>query len=232
MIDFVLKAYELKDEMRAGWKLRGIRNPESVADHSWGTALLCWLYAPQAGKAESIDRERAVSMAVFHDIAEAEMGDVATRVYESERSVSPSEKQRLERSAFSLMYGLLQEGSDSLEDSTAGTDDGETVAPESNKASTAAEELSALWQEYERGVSPTARFVRDMNLCDMCAQALIYQGSRRYDPEAESHEFRHFGNLDEFFETSRRRISTTIGAQLFAVIEGRYRSILDTDARP
>ncbi|HUZ18272.1 MAG TPA: HD domain-containing protein, partial [Spirochaetia bacterium] len=48
-IDALLRIYGLKDEPRAGWVLRGIRDPESVADHSWGSALLCHLYAAEAG---------------------------------------------------------------------------------------------------------------------------------------------------------------------------------------
>jgi len=49
MIGLALEAYRLKDTVRAGWVLRGIRDPESVADHSWGTALLCMIYGPSAG---------------------------------------------------------------------------------------------------------------------------------------------------------------------------------------
>lgn len=206
MIEFLLKAFELKDEERAGWKLRGIRSPESVADHSWGTALLCWLYAPRSqGSDDShpIDRERAIAMAQVHDIAEAEMGDVATRVHEEEREISAAEKGKRERSAFYSMLGLIPAGR--------------------------VTELAELWEEYEAGESATARFVRDMNLCDMCLQALLYQRSARYEPNSESAAFRHFENLDEFFETSRPRISTEIGRALYAEIEARYRTLVDSD---
>jgi len=43
-IDFLLKAIELKDENRTGWELRNIENPESVAGHSWGTAILTMVH--------------------------------------------------------------------------------------------------------------------------------------------------------------------------------------------
>lgn len=66
-IDVLLEAYELKDELRSGWQLRKIADPESVAAHTWGTATLCLLFADEAG----IDRGRAVSMALVHDLAEA-----------------------------------------------------------------------------------------------------------------------------------------------------------------
>lgn len=201
VIEFLLKSFELKDEERAGWKLRGIRQPESVADHSWGTALLCWLYAPRPAGNSAVERERAVAMALLHDIAEAEMGDVATRVHSEERSMSAAEKERRERAAFEKMRDLLPRDQSSRD-----------------------LELAALWEEYEAGKSETARFVRDMNLCDMCLQALLYQQGGRYAESGKSAAFKHFERLDEFFETSRGRLSTAVGSRLFAEIESRYRA--------
>jgi len=42
-IGFILQAGILKNLPRTGWLLRGIKNPESVADHSYRTALLSML---------------------------------------------------------------------------------------------------------------------------------------------------------------------------------------------
>ncbi len=222
MIEFVLKAFGLKDEVRTGWVLRGVRDPESVAAHSWGTALLCWLYAPAAeddNGGQAANRERAVAMAVLHDVAEAEMGDVATRVHPQERTMTTEEKRGREREAFSTVQALLQ-GRE--RDAGRHAVQRAPVHPDSET------ELAGLWEEYELGETATARFVRDMNLCDMCVQALIYQSTGRYDAEAETPAFRHFTNLDEFFETSRRRLSTTVGRTLFAEIEERYREVCDS----
>ncbi len=235
MIDFVLKALRLKEEVRAGWALRGVRDPESVADHCWGTALLCWLYAPTGGGNgdDAIDRDRAVAMAIVHDIAEAEMGDVATRVHDEERTMSAGEKQRREREAFATVRELLKHrkvDSDSDSKTSGGTTDREDGTAPGARAEPirpdAATELTDLWEEYERAETATARFVRDMNLCDMCAQAFIYQSTGRYDADAESPAFRNYSNLDEFFETSRPRLSTPVGRELFAGIERRYRDAL------
>jgi len=72
----------------------------------------------------------------------------------------------------------------------------------------------SLWEEYEAAKTATARFVRDMNLCDMCAQALLYTSNRRST-----------SRLDEFFETSRPRLSTATGKRLHRQIEERYRAL-------
>ncbi|RRJ31533.1 HD domain-containing protein [Halocatena pleomorpha] len=92
-IDTLLETYELKDELRTGWELREIENPESVAAHTWGTAVLCLLFADDAG----VDPGRAVSMALVHDLAEARTGDVATRAENVSQDIEQEQKEQHER---------------------------------------------------------------------------------------------------------------------------------------
>lgn len=206
----------LKDVLRSGWELRGISQPESVADHSWGTAMLCLLLAPP-----ELDRARTVAIALVHDLAEVETGDIPRRMRNDARAVTPEEKALRERQAIDRLTRGSLHGTRSWT-SEAG------VAPEDAPPSGAAlEEVSALWEEYEAGQSPEARFVRDMNLIDMCLQALVYERDRRYDPDAENEAFPEYRRLDEFFATSRGRITTELGRSLFEAIESRYLSIHD-----
>jgi putative hydrolases of HD superfamily len=197
----------LKEVVRSGWELRGVSQPESVADHSWGTAMLCLLLAPP-----ELDRARTVAMALVHDLAEVETGDIPRRVRKDAQPVTPGEKHTRERAA---MRRLTRWDAD--EESIT------TVPP----VSSALEEVSALWEEYETGSSREACFVRDMNLIDMCLQALVYERDRRYDPDAENGAFPDYRCLDEFFATSRDRIRTELGISLFAAIESRYCGIRD-----
>jgi putative hydrolase of HD superfamily len=181
-------AFTLKDEPRGGWVLRGVRDPESVADHSWGTALLCLLYAAEAG----VDRDKAVTMALVHDLAEAETGDVVARAHASDREVSEAVKASLEADAMNrLVPGDL-----------AG--------------------LRSAWQSYEDRSDATALFVRDMNLIDMCLQAVIYHDERRYDEDVVIPSQGGFTHLDEFFASASGRLSTALGRRLFGALEARY----------
>ena len=41
-----------------------------------------------------------------------------------------------------------------------------------------------LWNEYEDANTGTARFVRDMNLIDMCIQGYLYERDGRYRQSA------------------------------------------------
>lgn len=165
-LDLMLTATNLKDVERTGWGLRGVADPESVADHSWGVALLCLLYAGEAG----VDPGEAVRMAVVHDLPEAVIGDLLP---------GDEEKERLEREAIESM-------------------------PDGDEA-------KELWRTYfERG-SDVARFVKDMDLCEMCLQALAYEEQDRSEE-----------SLADFFSSAEDRLSTETGRNLFAEIKRKY----------
>ena len=199
--------YALKDLKRAGWLIRGVSDPESVSDHSWGTALLCLLYAVRAG----VESDRAVAMALVHDIAEALTGDVAARVDPRDRTVSLQQKQADERAAIERLFPAGQNRTAAEPATAAGSE--ASVAPDS---------IRELWQEYEAAVTPEARFVRDMNLIDMCLQALRYQRCRRYDSLAGYPGSGGFERLDEFFATAEPRLSTQTGRELYRPIYAEY----------
>lgn len=187
--DFFLRALELKDEKRTGWELRNIKQPESVADHSWGTALLCLIHAEKEG----LDTDRCVKMAIVHDIAEAETGDFVTRDIDGKQEVEKEEKEELETAAMEKLTESLN-----------------------------SDELLDLWKEYEERETGEARFVKDMDLIDMCLQALKYEKQQRYDPKEDNEDFQEYDNLDEFFATTEPRLNTETGKQLFTDIRERY----------
>lgn len=192
MIDTILTSYRLKEHERSGWLLRGVEMPESVADHSWGTAFLCMIYAAEAG----VDQDRSVRMAVVHDIAEAITGDVATRVAEMDDPDVQHKKSAREQVAVQELFGDAQHE--------------------------AVESVRELWAEYENRSSTAALFVRDMNLIDMCLQALVYERDGRYDHTALNRHFPDFAGMDEFFATTRPRLGTRIGRELFEEVIARY----------
>ncbi|MCT4356548.1 HD domain-containing protein [Streptomyces sp. Je 1-79] len=69
---FLFEAGTLKNARRTGWWMAGVRDPESVAEHSWRTALIASVIA----KLEGADPARAAFLAVWHDTQEARTGDV------------------------------------------------------------------------------------------------------------------------------------------------------------
>jgi putative hydrolase of HD superfamily len=162
----------LKRVPRTGWLDRGVpaADAESVADHSYLTALIAWTLALDDPE---LDADRVLKLAMIHDLAEAIVGDAppyephevpdradaaAHRAFFSVRHVRTSEnrvaKQQAEGAAFAHLAGLMPPG--------------------------AREELSALWAEYESHATPEARFVKEVDTLE------AYLESRHYaarDPD-------------------------------------------------
>src|SRR5580692_9860271 len=72
VLGFFSAAGRLKSEPRKGWVIKlGIKDPESVADHSYRTALMAMVYSDAHG----LDTARVLKMALIHDLPEALVGD-------------------------------------------------------------------------------------------------------------------------------------------------------------
>lgn len=98
LLHFFEASGRLKSERRRGWVIKlGMKNPESVADHSYRVALMSMVY----GDARGLDTMKAVRMAILHDLAEAMVGDSTP----GERR--PEEKRRLESDAMRKMLKEL-----------------------------------------------------------------------------------------------------------------------------
>ena len=74
-----------------------MRHPESVADHSYRTALMAMVFSDIRG----LDTEKAVKMALLHDLPEALVGDSIP----GERT--PAEKKRMESAAMRTLLSDL-----------------------------------------------------------------------------------------------------------------------------
>lgn len=102
MIDVLLEALGLKAVDRSGWVRRGVPGPESVAAHSWGVAWLVLALLP-----DDLDRERALTYAVLHDLPEVRTGDLMPS-----DGVDKPEKHRREEAAIIALLGGFPRGAE------------------------------------------------------------------------------------------------------------------------
>ena len=141
LLRFLRAAGMLKRVVRSGWVRVGIENPESVADHSYRTAFLSMLLADLEG----VDCEKALRMALLHDLAESMTGDLTP---EEKRSLG-GEYHRREMSAMRRILGELPRE--------------------------LAHRYMKLWDEYQRGETPEARLVQMADRLEMVLQAFEYE---------------------------------------------------------
>ncbi len=72
LANLIYEAGVLSRVRRSGWWLAGVEDPESVAEHSFRTALIAYLIAALEGA----DAERSAALALFHDLHEARVLDM------------------------------------------------------------------------------------------------------------------------------------------------------------
>ena len=135
----------LKRLYRQGWLKRGLPEPlcESVAEHSFGTALLALLLAGRSGDAGTlgrVDTGHAALLALAHELGESYAGDI-TPV----DGVAAEEKLAREREA--------------IDRALEGHPDREWFL--------------SLWEEFEACATPEARFVKQLDRLEMGLQAAL-----------------------------------------------------------
>lgn len=87
LIGFAFEAGQLRRLPRAGWPLAGVADGESVAEHSFRTAVLAYLISHQEGA----NAEHAAVLGLFHDFPEARTGDVPSVGRPYVKTVDPRE---------------------------------------------------------------------------------------------------------------------------------------------
>ncbi|GBD20272.1 5'-deoxynucleotidase YfbR [bacterium HR28] len=188
LLRFVRAIGRLKTLRRQGWIDRGVREPESVADHSFRLALMAWVLAQRR---PDLDATRAMLLALVHDAAEAIAGDrtpfdaalqagAEPAVLFRQRPVYDPEaearKTAAERAALRELAALLPEP--------------------------VGERLIEAWEEYEAAQRPEARFVRQLDKLETVLQALEY---RERQPDLIIDSF-ILGALDEVTDRSLREL--------------------------
>eukprot|EP00397_Hematodinium_sp_SG-2012_P022078 GEMP01022854.1.p1 GENE.GEMP01022854.1~~GEMP01022854.1.p1 ORF type:complete len:494 (+),score=105.92 GEMP01022854.1:113-1594(+) len=143
---------KLKEVPRTGWVRCEVNKVESVADHSYGVAMLSLVLGPLA---DGLNVDKMVKMALLHDLAEHEVGDLVVEGSLHLRdNVSREEKAKLETAAMRATTKIL-------------------LRPD----------LLELWEEYEAGETREARFVKDVDKLEMLYQAAYYEKTQKRDLE-------------------------------------------------
>ena len=141
LVDFIVEAGRLKRLPRTGWVESGVLNPESVADHSYRVALIALILAD----AQKLDTLKAVRMALFHDLAEGEIGDLTP----TQKGLDEAGFRQREDEAMDKLFSKL---------------------PSDIRAM-----YSSAWREFCEGNTSEAKLVKDCDKLEMIMQASEYQ---------------------------------------------------------
>lgn len=168
LVAFLHDLGRLKALRRQGWIDRDVEAPESVADHSFRLALMSWIVAGRLG----LRRERAMVLALVHDVPEARAGDLTP-------FGDLSDLDQVERRA------ALRRHPDRPAVEQAAWDAAKREREEAGLAELAVNlgrreqrAFSRLWREYENGRSPEARLVRHLDKLETWLQAREYAAAQ------------------------------------------------------
>ena len=154
---------------RTGWLFAGIRQPESIADHSYATIWLALLLTEEInqqwaaqGLSAPLDRHRVMQIALVHDLAESILTDLPKR---STDLVGKVVKHQAEATATEQLLHELPNGATYI----------------------------ACWHEYTAAATPESHVVRDADKLEMVAQALRYEemGHRKLQEFWEGHQWHY-----------------------------------------
>ena len=145
-VQFLTELQRLKALPRTGWLLRGIREVESVASHTYGVAVTAMVLADLLGsRGQVVDGEAVLRMALLHDLTEARMGDLPS-------TIKP----------------LFDPGVLRLTEERAA---GDLLAPLGQLAA----DYQAQWLAYEQRQSLESRIVKAADKLDLLLQAVEYE---------------------------------------------------------
>ncbi|MDX1414135.1 MAG: HD domain-containing protein [Candidatus Promineifilaceae bacterium] len=99
ILELLLQGNQLKNTMRTGWVQRGVVDAENVAAHSFGVVFAVLMLAPFVR--EKINLERALIMAILHDLPESISTDIPTPSW---RHFPEGIKEKVE---YSIMNSIL-----------------------------------------------------------------------------------------------------------------------------
>ena len=151
LLNLLLESATLKRLPRSGWLLRGVPHVESVAEHSFGVAIVALTLADALvgelegdGEDVQLDVGKVLVMALLHDLAEVRLTDLPVSAVQ-----------------------LLPEGMKGRAEAVAMD---QLLAPLPTMM-----HWKALWQEFEDRSSAEGRLVRDADKLEMMVQCLRYE---------------------------------------------------------
>jgi putative hydrolase of HD superfamily len=162
IIDFLVEANKLKDVKRTGWLMVHVKDPESVAAHTFSVALMADVLASEL----KANRQKLLDMILVHDLCEVYAGDIATRkdgtMYflgrKGEIRKFAGNKKLLEDRAMKKILNKL---------------------PNELK-----KKYSKLWREFEENKTKEAMLAHELDKLDYAILAILYKN--RADRKVES----------------------------------------------
>ena len=144
-VDFFKTIGKSKRLLRTGWVRERVKDPESVAEHSFRVGVLAMVLADKFGY--RLDKEKLMKMALLHDLGELVTGDIVIERWDIIDVERREEKEQAERAGIRKIFGKID-----------GVD-----------------EYLAIYDEMVGRATPEAKVFAQLDKLEMVFQALEYE---------------------------------------------------------
>ena len=198
-LDFFHAAGGLKAVARQGWVDRGVPSPESVADHTFRSAIMAWMLGHAAG----LDAVRLVKLALVHDLAESEVGDATPYADAIENDADFAQSVRRWRELLTPeQLAAAKQTKRRVEAEAASRLT--TLLPAELGA-----EVQELWTDYAERRTPEARFAAQIDKLEALLQAVEYRDAG------------HPSDVENFLISAREAVEHPVLRAFLAELETR-----------
>lgn len=108
IVRFLTMVGRSKKILRSGWVREKIKDPESVAEHSFLLSVLAMVLADQLG----VDKEKLIKMALLHDLGESVTGDIVWSRGETIDIKKRMDKEQKEKEGIKKVFGILNKSNE------------------------------------------------------------------------------------------------------------------------
>lgn len=164
LLNFLIEVGKLKKIKRKGWVLRNVKDPETIAAHTFRMTIMAWLL----GSKERFNLDKILKMSLIHDLCEVYAGDATPydkilpkdkKQWKAIMSKWPRLSKTKKEKIFLEKY---QRENKALRNLIT------KLPPDLKK------EIAKLWNDYENGLTREGRFVRQLDRLENLLQALEY----------------------------------------------------------
>ena len=167
--NFLIEVEKLKGKKRRGWQIHKIKDAETTGEHIFHLALLVWLL----GRKKKINLERALKIALAHDLCELYSPDLT-----SYDAYVIKEKGRVTLDAFLKLQPKPGRPTTAqrkkMEKIKQGLEKKAMRKLCSQLPADSKREVTNLWLDYENGRTKEGRFVKQADKVVNLLQGLIY----------------------------------------------------------
>jgi len=164
ILDFLIKIGKLKKIKRKGWVLRKVKDPETIAAHTFRMTIMAWILCCK----RKLNTNKILKMSLIHDLCEVYAGD--TTPYDD---ILPKDKKQW-KEIFNKWPRLSKQKKEKIflkkyrKEEMALRKLIAKLPPELKK------EIRDLWDDYKKGLTKEGRFISQVDRIENLLQALEY----------------------------------------------------------